>query len=75
MAKNNRVSSLNEVNIRVTDKEVVKNVKAYCNLNHMNYVDFATRVFQQFFSDERTKLELMTKEQLIEAIMQWKSEK
>lgn len=73
MAKNNRVS-INEVNIRITDKEVVKNVKAYCSLNHMNYVDFATKVFQNFFSDERTKLELMSKEQLIDVIMQWKKE-
>ena len=73
MGKNNRISQ-NEVNIRITDKETVKNVKAYCNLNHMNYVDFATKVFQNFFSDERTKLELMSKEQLIEVIMQWKKE-
>ena len=68
-------SKLNEVNVRITDKEVVKNVKAYCRLNKLNYVDFTTKVFQQFFSDERTKLELMSKEQLIEVIMQWKSEK
>ena len=73
--KNNRVSKLNEVNIRVTDKETVKNIQAYCGLNHMSYVGFTTKVFQQFFSDERTKLELMSKEQLIEVIMQWKSEK
>ena len=65
---------LNEVNIRVTDKTVVKNVKAYCEINHINYVTFATRVFEQFFSDERTKLECLSKDQLIEVIMQWKKE-
>lgn len=67
-------SKLNEVNFRIADKKVVNNIKAYCRVNHINYIDFATKVFENFFKDERNKLELMTKEQLIEVIMQWKKE-
>ena len=40
----------------------------------MKYIDFAQKVFESFFSNEKSKLELMSKEQLIQVIMQWKKE-
>lgn len=67
-------SKLNEVNFRVTDKKLVNNIKAYCNINHISYIDFANRVFDNFFSNERSKLELMSKEQLIDVILTWRKE-
>lgn len=72
---NNNTSK--DVNIKITNSQnkiLVENIKAYCDLNNLNYVDFAVRVFENFFKDERTRLEIMTKEQLIDVIMQWKSE-
>ena len=71
--KAGKMQAKNECNFTITDKTLVKNIKAYCELNKINYAKFATSVFKRFFENERTQLELMSKEQLIEVIMQWKS--
>lgn len=63
-----------EVNIRIDDKEVADNINSYCALNHCNYKELATKVFKQFFKNERSKLEMLSKEQLIEVILKQKKE-
>ena len=72
--KAGRMKSPNECNFTIHNSTLVKNIKAYCEINKINYCTFATKVFSNFFDNQRTQLELMSKEQLIETILQWKSE-
>ena len=64
----------NEISFKLKDKNIIKKVDAYCSVNNITYIEFATKVFEQFFSDERNKLLMLSKEQLIEVIMQWKEQ-
>ena len=71
------MNKIGDVNIKVrgdSNKELVKNIQAYCDLNNIAYSEFAVKVFSNFFDNERTKLELLSKEQLINVIMEWKKE-
>lgn len=61
-----------DVNIKLKDKNLNAKINAYCNINNLTYTAFATKVFNQFFNDEKRQLEMMTKEQLIETILNWK---
>ncbi len=62
-------SKFGEVNIRITDKRLAKQIAKYCNVKKLGYSQFATNVFTEFFKDPRILLETKTKEELIEIIM------
>ena len=38
-----------EANFTINDKKLVKNIKAYCELNRISYKQFATKIFSNFF--------------------------
>lgn len=58
------------MSFKLRDKSLIKKCKAYCQDTKMQNVELAEIALRQFFENEKNQLMALTKEQLIDLLLQ-----